>query len=71
MTDTVHDLLELAARLEHCRSLPPRPLFRRGNPARDGPERTHAPLRPETRRSGPPGASAHDKPIFNWRSKGF
>jgi hypothetical protein len=39
MTDTIHDLIELALRLEHCRSRPPGPLIRREPRARDGPRR--------------------------------
>jgi hypothetical protein len=68
----IHDLLELALRLEHHR-LEQREhvLIRRGNPARDGPRRSPDTLRPETRRSGPPGASQHEKRIFDWKSKGF
>jgi hypothetical protein len=71
MNDTVRDLLELAQRLEHYRSLPPGPLIHREPRARDGPRRYPEPLARKESRHGPPGASAHDKPIFNWRSKGF
>ncbi len=72
MTDTIRDLLELALRLEH-RRLEQRDhvLIHREPPARDGPTRCPEPLARKESHHGPPGASAHDKPIFNWRSKGF
>ncbi len=41
----IHDLIELALRLEHCRSLPPGLLRHREPRARDGPRRYPEPLR--------------------------
>jgi hypothetical protein len=70
MNDTVRDLLELAARLEHVRSLPPGPLIRREPRARDGPPRAPDALRRKGSRHGPPGAPQRVS-AFNWKSKGF
>jgi hypothetical protein len=71
MNDEMRDLLELALRLEHHRSLPPRPLFRRGNPARDGPAMTRSPLRRKESRHGLPGAPQYEKRPIDYRSKGI
>jgi hypothetical protein len=70
MNDGIHDLIALAARLEHYRSLPPRPLFRRETHARDGPATTRSPLRRKESRHGPPGASQHGKRPIDYHSKG-
>jgi hypothetical protein len=66
----IHELIELAQRLEHHRSLPPRPLFRRGNPTRDGPAMTRSPLRRKESRSGAHSASQRAS-VWNWKSKGI
>ncbi len=71
MNDGIRDLIEIAQRLEHCRSCPTGPLIRREPRARDGPRRYPEPLRRKESHHGPPGASGRDKPIFNWRSKGM
>ncbi len=72
MNDEIHDLIELALRLDHHR-LEQRDhvLIRREPRARDGPRRYPEPLRRKESHHGPPGASAHDKPTFDHRSKGF
>jgi hypothetical protein len=72
MTDAIHDLIELAARLEHCR-LEQRDhvLIRREPRARDGPIRHPEPLRSETRRSGAHSASQHGSRPIDYRSKGI
>lgn len=67
----IHDLLEIALRFEHLRATPPLSLRINLPRQRDGPARCPESLRPATRRSGSSGASQHDRPIFDWRSRGM
>jgi len=67
----VHDLIEIAQRLEHRRSSPPGPLIRRETRARDGPKRYPEPLARKESRHGHPGASQHEKRPIDYRSKGI
>jgi hypothetical protein len=71
MTDTIRDLIELAQRLEHGRSLPPTPLIRRGNPARDGPKRSPDTLRRNEVHHGPHSAPQRQSGQFRgvWQIK--
>ncbi len=64
---TIHDLLELAHRLEQLRATPPAPLVRR---QRDGPHGSSpSKARPE-RRSGPPGAPQRHPFGIDYHSRG-
>ena len=70
--NTIHDLFELALRLEHHR-LEQRDhvLIHREQRVRDGPRRHQDPLWRKESLSGAKNASHDEKPTFNWRSKGF
>jgi hypothetical protein len=70
MNDGIRDLIEIAQRLEHCRSCPPGPLIRREPRARDGPRRYPEPLRRKESRSGAHSASQRAS-VWNWKSKGI
>jgi hypothetical protein len=65
----VHDLIELAQRLEHCRSSPPGTLIRREQRVRDGPNRHPEPLARKESLRGAHSASQRAS-VWNWKSKG-
>ncbi len=66
----LQDIFAAARRLEGVRSQPPRPLPHLAARQRDGPIRPESLARKDPR-PGPPGAAAHEKPRFDWRSRGF
>ena len=70
MTDFFRDTFELARRLDVLRQAPPTPLPL-AHHDRDGPDRHPESLARKESHHGPPGASGHAKPVFNWKSKGF
>ncbi len=71
MNTDLRNIIATAARLDGVRSQPPRPLPHLAARQRDGPSRHPESLARKESHHGHPGASAHDKPTFNWKSKGI
>jgi hypothetical protein len=69
--ETIIDIFATAARLEHVRSRPPRPLPHLAARQRDGPKGHPESLARERSHHGHPGASQHGKRPIDYRSKGI